>query len=91
VSDNTGITINVWASKTELMNAKSGGSTLVASKAKTKEADIQILVPLQACDILDDEVRVNVTLIKQSIDNLGKTVGEAMGKELEKVFKQFAE
>ncbi|MCL6442553.1 MAG: hypothetical protein K6T83_03680 [Alicyclobacillus sp.] len=87
MNKSTGVSLTLWASREELQNAKNGASTLVASKAKTKDADIQIIAALDACDILENEVRVNLTLLHQNIDNLGQIIGEAMGRELEKVIK----
>jgi len=81
----------VYTTKEELLNAKNGGTTLVASKTKTKDAEYQISVPLDACDILDDSVRVNLALIQQSIEDVGKVIGEAMSAELAKVFSKFTE
>lgn len=83
----TGISMFTWTSVKELQNAKNGGSTLLASKSKSKDMDIQISVPIDACDILDSEIRVNTTLIQTSFEDLGKKMGEAVGAELQKVFK----
>ncbi|MGG4346457.1 hypothetical protein ABEW68_33060 [Paenibacillus lautus] len=82
----TGVNISLYVSRKELMNAKQGGSTMVASKCKTKEADYQVNVSLDACDILEDEVRVNLSVIRSSVEQAGKVMGEAMGAELQKVF-----
>lgn len=82
----TGLNILLYVTKEELINAKNGSTTLIASKVKTKEAEHQISVSLDACDILDNEVRVNLSLVQQSVEELGKTMGEALGKELERVF-----
>lgn len=90
MSTKTGLTLTLWTSKDELYNAKNGGSTLIASKSKTKDADIEISVSLDACDILDNEVRVNLTLVRQNINDIGQSLGESMGKELERIFKQYS-
>lgn len=83
---NTGLNITVFVSRKELTNAKQGGTTMIASKTKTKDAEYQVNVSLDACDILDDEVRVNLSVVRKNIEDLGKVMGEAMGAELQKVF-----
>lgn len=87
-----GISIALYVSREELINAKDGGSTLVASKAKTKEADYQIIVDLGGCDILENEVRVNLASLKAkaeaSANELGLIMGQSMAAELEKVMSE---
>lgn len=82
----TGINISLYVSRKELINAKQGGTTMIASKTKTKDAEYQVNVTLDACDILEDEVRVNISMISKSMEEAGKAMGEAMGAELQKVF-----
>lgn len=84
--DTTGINISLYVSRKELINAKQGGTTMIASKTKTKDAEYQVNVTLDACDILEDEVRVNISMISKSMEEAGKAMGEAMGAELQKVF-----
>ncbi|GIO33112.1 hypothetical protein J2TS6_42530 [Paenibacillus albilobatus] len=82
----TGINILLYVTRKELLNAKQGGSTMIASKGKTKEAEFQINVSLDACDILEDEVRVNLSMARKGIEEAGKVMGEAMGAELQRAF-----
>jgi hypothetical protein len=84
----TGLNITLYTSKDELVNAKSGGSTLVASKTKTKDADFQIIVSIDACDLLETEVRVNLTLLKASVEEAAQEFGAAMGNEINRVLSQ---
>ncbi|PAF31872.1 hypothetical protein [Paenibacillus sp. 7516] len=84
----TGLSLTVYVSKEELVNAKSGGSTMVASKSKTKEAEYQLSVTLDACDILENEVRVNLTMVRASFEAAGEVMGAAIGAEIQKVFAQ---
>ncbi|MBE7682037.1 hypothetical protein [Paenibacillus sp. P13VS] len=84
----TGVTLTVYASKAELGNAKDGLSTLIASKTKTKEAEYQLNVSLDACDILDDEVSVNLSVIRANLEDMGQEIGSAMAAEIQKVFNQ---
>ena len=86
MAESTGISVYVWTSQAELVNAKSGGTTLIAYKAKSKDADIQIGVTADACEFVGDQVRVNTTLIKQSTEALGKTLGDAMSSALKDAF-----
>ena len=89
---NTGLTIHLYTTKEELINAKNGVSTIVGwtKEQKTKDATFHISVSIDICDILDKEVRVNVSKTKEQLDSAGAMIGDAMGKELEKVFKQFS-
>lgn len=82
----TGINISLYVSRKELINAKQGGTAMIASKTKTKDAEYQVNVTLDACDIFEDEVRVNLSMISKSMEEAGKAMGEAMGAELQKVF-----
>lgn len=82
----TGLNIILFVSRKELINAQQGGSTMIASKIKTKDAEYQVNVSLDACDILDDEVRVNLSLVRKNIEEAGRAMGEAMGAELQKAF-----
>ncbi|WP_458462412.1 hypothetical protein [Paenibacillus sp.] len=84
----TGLNLTVYVSKEELDNAKNGGSTMVASKAKTKDAEYQLSVPLDACDILANEVRVNLTVVRTDLDAAGQAIGSAMAAEMQKVLSQ---
>lgn len=83
----SGINLHLWVSKAELMNAKQGGTTLRASKSKTKDADIEITIMLEACDVLDDEIRVNLALVQNNLEELGKMFGETIGNEFQKLLK----
>ena len=85
---NTGLTIHLYTTKEELINAKNGVSTI--KEQKTKDATFHISVSIDICDILDKQVRVNVSKTKEQLDSAGAMIGDAMGKELEKVFKQFS-
>ena len=82
MAETTGISVYVWTSQAELLNAKSGGTTLIAYKAKSKDSDIQIGVVADACEFVGDQVRVNTTLIRQATESLGKVVGDAMSSAL---------
>ncbi|MCY9539162.1 hypothetical protein M5X17_26415 [Paenibacillus alvei] len=82
----TGLNMTLFVSRKELTNAKQGGSTMIASNIKTKDAVYQVNVPVDACDILDDEVRVNLSMVRKNIEEAGRVMGEAMAAELHKVF-----
>lgn len=84
----TGLVLTLYVSKDELMNAKAGGSTMVASKVKTKDADYQMSVSLDACDILENEVRVNLTLVRNNVEETAQAFGTALGTEFQKVLSQ---
>lgn len=83
----TGLNITVFTTKEELLNAKAGSTTMIASKAKTKEADFQLIVSLDACDILDGEIRINLSLIRNGLEDVGRIMGEAMGSELQRIIQ----
>lgn len=82
----SGITLTLFTSLQELQSTKDGGSILLARNTKTKVNEYQISATLDACELLEGgEVRVNLTLVKKSVDDIGSAVGAAMGAELEKV------
>ena len=89
---NSGLTLHLYTTKDELDNAKNGVSTIVGYTKEQKQtgAIYHISASVDICDILEKEVRINVSKTQEQLDALGTTMGEAMGKELEKVFSKFA-
>ena len=89
---NSGLTLHLYTTKDELDNAKNGVSTIVGYTKEQKQtgAIYHISASVDICDILEKEVRINVSKTQEQLDALGITMGEAMGKELEKVFSKFA-
>lgn len=89
---NTGLGLHLYTTKEELDNAKNGVSTIVAWTKEQKQtgAVYHISASLEICDVLEKEVRINISKVKEQMDSAGAAVGEAMGKELEKVFKSLA-
>jgi len=87
--NNTGLGLHLYTTKEELDNAKNGVSTIVgwAKEQKPKGAIYHIGASLEICDVLEKEVRINISRVKEQMDLAGSLVGEAMGKELEKIFK----
>ena len=88
----TGLTLHLYTTKEELDNAKNGVSTIVGwtKEQKQTSAIYHISASADICDILEKEVRINVSKVKEQMDMAGLMVGEAIGKELEKEFKAFA-
>ena len=87
----SGLTLHLYTTKQELDSAKNGVSTIIAwIKGKQPEAAIyHISVSVDICDVLDNEVRVNVSKAAIEMEKLSMSMGAAMGAEIEKVFKQF--
>lgn len=91
----SGITLHLYTTQEEIINGKKGVNTILAwiKAEKPLDANYHISVPIDVCDILEKEVRVNTGLIKQYYENMsnemGKAVGNAMSQELEKVFSKF--
>lgn len=75
---NTGLTIHLYTTKEELDNAKSGVSTVVGWTKEQKQtgAIYHISASLDICDVLDKEVRINVSKVKEQMDSAGALVGE---------------
>jgi len=88
----TGLTLHLYTTKEELDNAKNGVSTIVGWTKEQKQtgAVYHISVSLDVCDVLEKEVRINVSKVQEQLASAGAMMGETMGKESEKVFKQFA-
>jgi len=86
----SGLSLHLYTTKQELDNAKNGVSTIVAwAKGKQpKEAVYHIGVSVDICDVLDGEVRVNVSKTADELNKVSAAMGAAMGAELEKIFKQ---
>ena len=57
---------------------------------KQTSAVYHISASVDICDVLEKEVRINISKVKEQMDVAGLMVCEAIGKELEKVFKAFA-
>ena len=90
---NTGFGLNLYTTKEELNNAKNGVSTIVAwtKEQRGPDAVYHVSASVDICDILEKEVRVNVSKSGEQFEGYGKVLGEAMGKELERVFKNIIE
>jgi len=88
----TGLSLHLYTTKQEIDNAKNGVSTIVAwPKGKQpKDAVYHVSVSVDICDVLDGEVRVNVSKNAAELEKMSSTIGAAMGAELEKVFSKFA-
>jgi len=89
----TGLSLHLYATKEELDNAKNGVSTIVAWTKEQKQtgAIYHVSASMDICDILEKEVRVNISKSGAQFEEFGKVLGEAMGKELEKAFKNLIE
>jgi hypothetical protein len=88
----TGLSLSLYTTKQELDNVKAGVSTIVAwtKDKKPENAIYHITVSVDICDVLDGEVRVNISKTQEEIEKAAAFMGATMGAELEKVFKQFA-
>lgn len=88
---NTGVFLHLYTTKEELLNAKNGVSTILAwVKGKQPENAIyHIHISLDVCDVLDNEVRVNVSKVLNQLENIGITMGDAIGREIEKMVNKF--
>ena len=88
----TGLSLHLYTTQNEINNIKNNVSTIIAwtKENKPENAKYHISVSADVCDVLENEIRVNISKIQDYFNNLGAMMGEAMGKELEKVFKQFA-
>jgi hypothetical protein len=86
-----GISIHIYTTKEEIINGKNGVSTIIGWSEidKPENAKYCLMVPTESCDILENEIRVNVSKALESIREAGTVVGKAVGEEIEKVFKQF--
>lgn len=89
----SGVSLQLYTTKQELDNIKNGVSTIVAwaPGKEPDEAIYGISVSIEICDVLDGEVRVNVSRAGDEIKKMGEIVGAAIAAELDKVFKQFSE
>lgn len=92
MAKNTGLSLHLYTTKEELDNAKNGVSTIVGwtKEQKQTSAVYHISVSADICDVLEKEVRINISKVEEQLLTASAGIGEAMGKELEKVFKQFA-
>jgi hypothetical protein len=90
----TGLSSTVFTTREEILNAKQGGSTLVAfDKPDNKTGrTYQLSVTVDACDFLEGgEVRVNLDKVSMTMTKMGEVVGASMGAELERVFAPIME
>lgn len=89
----TGLSLSLYTTKQELDNAKAGVSTIVAwtGDKKPENAIYEVNANLEICDVLDTEVRVNVSKAQDELKKVAEIMGTVMGTELEKVLKQFTE
>ena len=92
MAKNTGLTLHLYTTKEELDNAKNGVSTSVGWTKEQKQngAVYHISVSADICDVLEKEVRINISKVEEQLNVVSTKMGEVMGFELEKVFKQFA-
>lgn len=88
----SGLSLHLYTTKQELDNAKNGVSTIVAwPKGKQpKDAIYHVSASVDICDVLDNEVRVNVFKTADELEKMSSAMGATFAAELEKVFKQFA-
>lgn len=86
-----GVSLHVYTTKEEITNGKNGVNTIIGWTEfdRPENAKYHIQVSIEACDILENEIRVNVVKAADSIAKAGTIVGEAVGKELDKVFKNY--
>ncbi len=89
----TGISLKLFTTWTELQAVKDGTSTMMiayTADKKPKEAVHEIIVALDGCEVTDKEVRVNVSVIKRDVNELGEMMGKAIGAKLEEVLSKLA-
>ena len=88
----TGLSLHLYTTKQELDNAKNGVNTIVAwPKGKQpKDAVYHVGVSVDICDVLDGEVRVNVSKNAAELEKMSSAMGATFAAELEKVFSKFA-
>ncbi|WP_407311007.1 hypothetical protein [Desulfosporosinus sp. SB140] len=88
----TGLSLHLYTTKQELDNAKNGVSTIVAWAVgkQPKDALYHISASVDICDVLEEEVRVNVFNTDGELEKMSLKMGEGFAAELEKVFKQLA-
>jgi len=89
INKNTGMSLHLYTTKEELDNAKNGVSTIVGwtKEQKPVNAYYHISVSSNVCDILEKEVRINISQVNDQLENLGVIMGEAFSKEFEKMLK----
>jgi hypothetical protein len=89
----SGLALKLYTTKEEIDNAKAGVSTIVAWPEANKPlgAYYEVSASLEICDVLSGEVRINTSKQDDEMKKAAALMGEAMGKELEKVFKSFSE
>jgi hypothetical protein len=86
---NTGLALHLYTTKEELDNAKNGISTIVGwtKEQKPVNAYYHISVSMDICDILEKEVRVNVSKTNDQFEAIGLVMGETFGKEFSKLIE----
>jgi hypothetical protein len=89
MSKNTGMSLHLYTTKEELQNASNGVSTIVGwtKEQKPEGANYHISASTMICDVLEKEVRINVSRASEEFDKIGSMMGITMAAELEKAFK----
>ncbi len=86
---NINIPLILYTSKEELLAAKSGSSMILASAIKTEGKPFSFTAILDSCDVIDEQnVRVNLAILKDKAESAAKEYGEAIGKALAEVIEQ---
>jgi hypothetical protein len=86
----TDISISIFTTKAEIDNLKKGSTILLGwiEGYQPEDAIYRISTSLDACEIVDKQVRVNTTVVQQSIKQMGEVIGSEIGKQLQLVFAQ---
>ncbi|TQR29404.1 hypothetical protein [Brevibacillus brevis] len=87
----TGISLQLFTKWSELQAVKDGTSTIMIARIEKHRFlgdDFQINVPLDVCEVVGKEVRVNISQIKQATSELGEMMGKTFGAELDRVLKE---
>ncbi|MED1801703.1 hypothetical protein [Brevibacillus porteri] len=82
----TGVTLKLATTWSELQAVKDGTSTMMIAYTQDKApatATFNINVPLDVCEVVGKEVRVNVSRIKETASELGELMGKTFGAELD--------
>jgi len=91
----SGIALHLYTTEKEIYNAKKGITTIVGYLKEFKPVDAlyHISVPANVCDIVDEEVRINLNKIQSDKEKefikagnmIGKAMSDAMGKEMQRL------
>lgn len=88
---NVNIPLILYTSKEELLAAKSGGTMILASAVKTEDKPFSFTAVLDSCDVIDEQnVRVNLAIVRDKAESAAKEYGESIGKAIADVLERFS-